>query len=90
MSYWGRRRSEAQKRYRLEVDACFGQAVNSPFDDLRDGLVLGGERLKDLAAAFGYADGSGILCVVQRVDARSKQDPRLARRLKELQAAMQV
>ncbi len=145
LGYWGRRRGEAQKRYGREVDACFGQVVKSPFEDLRDGLVLGGdglyrkvrlllskskgqdevtwtrragereirqrlktildnvkdpqlkiwirgrlggERLKDLAAVFGYADGIGILRVVQRVEARSKLDVKLARRLKKLQDAI--
>jgi hypothetical protein len=46
-------------------------------DDLRVQIWarvnLGGERLSDLAGGFGYSNGSGILRVAQRLEARAKK-----------------
>ena len=33
------------KEYRRQIDQAFGQVIPSPWDDLRQGLVLGGESL---------------------------------------------
>ena len=147
LGYWGRRRAEAQRAYRRQISACFGEMVADPFDDLRDGVVLGsealwqkarfllsgskgqeeikwqqratereigrrlavfvdreeddrvklwmrvrlgGERLTVLAKELGYKDGSGVLRVAQRVEARSKGDKKLAGRLKRLRSQIDV
>jgi hypothetical protein len=51
---------------------------------------LGGERMTDLAREFGYRDGSGVLQVVKRLEARSAVDKAAARQLRELRAAFEV
>lgn len=45
LAYWGRGRREAQADYRRTIARAFGQPVRNPWDRLRRGLVLGGERL---------------------------------------------
>ena len=45
LSYFGRTRRASQQEYRRQIDQAFGQVVPSPWDDLRQGLVLGGESL---------------------------------------------
>lgn len=45
LSYFGRTRSVAQAEYRRQMDQMFGQVIRSPWEDLRHGLVLGGEAL---------------------------------------------
>jgi len=45
LSYFGRTRKVAQAEYRRQIDQMFGQVVRSPWDDLRHGLVLGGDAL---------------------------------------------
>lgn len=45
LSYWGRGKNEAQRKYRLEMKNVFGDKVDSPWSNLRGGLVLGGEAL---------------------------------------------
>lgn len=123
--------------YRRELASAFGGPVESPWEDLRGGLVLGGdelwrrvrrelagspeteprrrerleaqdlrERVARLAAEqgdrrlaiwlrvrlggeamtalardYGYRDGSGVLRVVQRLEAKAAGDPELARRM---------
>jgi putative transposase len=42
---------------------------------------LAGERPADLARKYGYADGSGVLRVVQRLDDAAKKDRNLRRKL---------
>ncbi len=37
-----------------------------------------------VAADYGYRDGSGIHCVIQRVEEKAKRDRALSRRLKAL------
>lgn len=44
-------------------------------------IVWPGQRRADLARQFGYADGSGVLHAVQRLEARAKDDARLRRTL---------
>jgi len=51
-------------------------------------VSLGGERLSDLAGEFGYSDGTGVLRVVQRLEARAKDDQDLAEQLSRLRRAM--
>ena len=45
LRYFGRTRRAAQVEYRRQVDQMFGQVASSPWADLRQGLVLGGETL---------------------------------------------
>ena len=44
----------------------------------------GGRRMTQLAKQYGYSDGSGIHRVLQRLEARAKQDRQLDRQLKSL------
>lgn len=45
LSYFGGRRGAAQAEYRRQIEQMFGQVVRSPWEGLRQGLVLGGEAL---------------------------------------------
>ena len=45
LSYFGRTRRASQQEYRRQIDQAFGQVIPSPWDDLHQGLVLGGESL---------------------------------------------
>ena len=45
LSYFGRRRRAAQGEYRRQIDRLFGQVIRPPWEDLRQGLVLGGDAL---------------------------------------------
>ena len=45
LNYFGRTRRASQQEYRRQIDQAFGQVIPSPWDDLRQGLVLGGESL---------------------------------------------
>ncbi len=47
--YFGRTRSEAQAEYQRQIDAAFGQAVRSPWEDLLQGIVLGNEAFRNRA-----------------------------------------
>lgn len=47
LSDFGRTRKAAQAEYRRQIDQMFGQVIRSPWDDLRHGLVLGGDALWD-------------------------------------------
>jgi putative transposase len=49
---------------------------------------LAGERPADLARELGYADGSGVLRVVQRLDVAAEQDRSLRRRLDSARESM--
>ncbi len=143
LRYFGRTRREAQAEYRSQIGKAFGQVVQSPWEGLRHGLVLGsdalwekvrgligetegdeeirwrqradaaevsrlieslvsdetdrrvaiwlrvrlgGERMTDVAADYGYRDGSGIHRVIQRLQKKAEGDQELARRLKGLAA----
>lgn len=141
LSYWddgSGSPAKARRAYAADVRSCFGQAVASPWDELRGGLVLGGEalwkkakslladsprepqlrwlkragaaqlrkrvaelvaaqtdwriglwlrlclggeRARALARELGYADGSGVLRVAQRLDAAATRDPGLQKEL---------
>jgi hypothetical protein len=45
---------------------------------------LGGERMTDVAADYGYRDGSGVHQVLQRLEEKAQHDRSLARHLKKL------
>ena len=45
LSYFGRTRNAAQAEYRRQIGQMFGQVIRSPWENLRHGLVLGGEAL---------------------------------------------
>jgi putative transposase len=142
----GRTLPAARRQYRRDMDSAFGKPIASPLDELRGGLVLGGERLwkkaqallaqssrrdpgmlrwrkqrgleqararlaklsareddpkvrlwmrvtlcgermSDLGRELGYSDGSGVLQVVKRLEARAKQDKVLAGKLAQLRRA---
>jgi REP element-mobilizing transposase RayT len=59
LSYWGRNRRTAQREYRQEILGLFGKPVQSPWDQLRGGLVLGGEPLWEKVKGLMW-DKSGI------------------------------
>jgi REP element-mobilizing transposase RayT len=50
--------------------------------------ALGGERLSDLARDLGYSDGSGVLRVVQRLEAAAQHDRPIQQRMRALRAEM--
>ncbi len=141
LSYFGRTKRLAHVVYRRQIAVLFSQAVGSPFETLRGGLVLGGdalwkkacrlierspvqeelrwrrraeatqwarqvaamagrepdrrvqiwlrvrvagERITDVARAYGYADSSGAWRVVQRLERSAKRDRGLDMKLKKL------
>ena len=45
LSYFGRMRRAARVEYRRQIGQMFGHVVRSPWEDLRQGLVLGGEAI---------------------------------------------
>jgi hypothetical protein len=45
LRYWGADAAEAQQEYRKAMGRWFTEAVESPWTELRSGLVLGGEEL---------------------------------------------
>jgi REP element-mobilizing transposase RayT len=47
--YWGRSVSEARSQYQRWMGVAFEKPVRSPWEDLRGGLVLGGQRLWEQA-----------------------------------------
>ena len=49
---------------------------------------LGGERMTEVAADYGYRDGSGVHRVLQRLDEKAQHDHSLARHLKKLAEQM--
>ena len=49
---------------------------------------LGGHRMTEVAAEYGYRDGSGVHQVVKRLEERARSDRALARRLRELTQAV--
>jgi len=90
LSYFGRTRRVAQAEYRRQVDQMFGQVIRSPWEDLRHGLVLGGDALWQkvrglIAEAQGdeeirwrrRADGAGISRVIESLVAE-ETDRRVA------------
>jgi hypothetical protein len=52
LRYWGADLEAAKGEYRRGVCRWFGEAVKSPWEDLRGGLVLGGEELLEKARAL--------------------------------------
>jgi REP element-mobilizing transposase RayT len=50
--YWGKDTAEAQREYRRALGRWFTEAVESPWTELRSGLVLGGERLLGTARSL--------------------------------------
>ncbi len=47
LSCFGRTRRVAHAAYRRQIDQMFGQVIWSPWEDLRHGLVLGGDAMWD-------------------------------------------
>ena len=45
--YWGKTEREAVAEYRKAIQRAFGQAVSNPWEQLRRGLILGGDALYD-------------------------------------------
>ena len=78
---WLKRQGMAQAR-RHVAELSVGE--DDPRIRLWMRVTLGGERMSDLAREFGYSDGSGVLRVVQRLEARARQDKHLAKELSRL------
>ena len=53
-------------------------------------VMIGGERLTDLARELGYSDGSGILRVCQRLEAAAKESRDLRRRMDAIREEMSI
>ncbi len=51
---------------------------------------LAGERPADLAREYGYADGSGVLRVVQRLDTAAAEDRGLQKRVNDTREGIDV
>jgi hypothetical protein len=49
---------------------------------------LAGRRMSELAREHGYADGSGVLRVVQRLEHTAMQRPELRRRMERLRVSV--
>ncbi len=70
LSYFGRTRRTAQVDYRREIQQMFGKIVRSPWEDLRHGLVLGGEALWEKARALlNESEGDEVIRWRRRTDA---------------------
>ena len=51
---------------------------------------LGGQRLTEVARAFGFRNGSGVHRVVQRLEARATHDRQLAKYLRRMEEGLNV
>ena len=70
LSYFGHTRKLAQTEYRRPIDQMFGQVISSPWQDLRHGLVLGGESLwRKVHGLVVKSQGDAEICWCRRVDA---------------------
>ena len=90
LSYFGRTRKAAQAEYGRQIAEMFGQVAVSPWQDLRGGLVLGGDALWDkvcqlVAQSPGdeelrWVHRAGLEAVAQQIDrlAADQADPRIA------------
>ncbi len=61
LGYFGRTRREAKRQYNKEIGACFGERLRNPFDDLRGGLVLGGEVFWEKVSSDSRGTISGMI-----------------------------
>ncbi len=78
---WSRRASREERR-RL-VEQCLQEETDRRIQ-IWSHVRLAGERLVDVAARYGFRDGSGVHRVVKRLEALAGEDPSVGRRLKEL------
>ena len=85
--YWTRRESQRSVRERV---ACLADGESDPRVRIWMRVRLGGERLVDVARDAGYRDGSGVLHVARRLEARARKDSDLAARLKRLSERLDV
>jgi len=70
LSYYGSTRETAQREYCRQIEQMFGQIVNSPWEDLQQGLVLGGEALSArVREVLSKAEGQEEIRWQQRADA---------------------
>jgi len=70
LRYFGPTRRAAQAEYRREIDSLFGQLIESPWEELRGGLVLGGEALwEKVRGLIGQAEGDEEMRWRRRVEA---------------------
>ena len=61
LGYFGRTRRVAQTEYRRQIGQMFGEVVSSPWENLRGGLVLGGEGLWKQPCAPSHKAGRAIV-----------------------------
>ena len=60
----------AHAAYQRQIDQMFGQVIRSPWEDLRHGLVLGGDALWDKARGLvAKADGDEEIRCLRCADA---------------------
>ena len=70
LSYFGRTRRLAHAEYCRQIDQMFGQVIRSPWEDLRQGLVLGGNALwEKVRGLIGEAKGDEGIRWRRRADA---------------------
>jgi REP element-mobilizing transposase RayT len=80
LRYWAGEREQARRKYRQSLARWFDRTVESPWDGLIGGLVLGGEGL--LAKAQRYLAGKAAGEETRRL--RQRGEPGLRQRLKEV------
>jgi hypothetical protein len=85
LSYFGRRRKAAQTEYRRQIDIMFGQVVRSPWEDLRHGLVLGGDAFWEKARGL-IAESKGD----EEIRWRRRADAEVASRMIESLVAQET
>ena len=90
LSYFGRRRREAQAEYRRQMAAAFGQVADSPWKKLRGGLVLGTDALwnrvcgmmaeSDTEEEIRWSRCAGATAIADQIDrlAAQQTDRRIA------------
>jgi len=78
---WSRRASREERRRLVEQ---WLQKETDRRIQIWARVRLAGERLVDVAAQYGFRDGSGVHRVVNRLEALSRQDVAVGLRLKEL------
>ena len=79
-------------RHRADADDVTGRVASLVEQEsdrrLAIWLRVGGHRMTEVAAEYGYRDGSGVHQVVKRLEQRARTDRALARRLRELTDAV--
>lgn len=71
LSYFGRTRGVARAEYVRQIDQLFGTVIRCPWEDLRQGLVLGGDALwQKVRGLIGETKGDEEIRWRRRADAQ--------------------